>query len=311
MLNKNNICLKIAICVTTYKRPEMLRQCLESLANQKFKRNSQPDCRLVIIDNDASHPLVKKYNSLNNELFTQVIHELEPERGISSARNRAIKAAGEVDFVAFIDDDEVALPYWLDELIFCQKKYHADVVTGPVISRYSEPCPEWVMRGRFFERQRYQTGSEMRYAGHGNVLIQTRWLNTIPGPYDIKMNLTGGEDALFSALIRKNGAKIIWADEAIAYETIPYERMTIKWLWVRAVRAGSVITLVEAKTGNPLKVKVIRLMKGFAITLTGLVTLIPNSIIKGLAGFVQSLVMLGKGLGELIGIVGLIPQEYK
>lgn len=307
----NNDLLRVAICIITYKRPELLRQCLKSLAKQKFKKYSQPNCRLVIIDNDISQPLVKVNGLLNAKLFSEVIHKQESKKGVSSARNHAIQAAGDVDFIAFIDDDEEATPYWLDELLFCQRQYQADVVTGPVLPNYLDSCPKWIHTGKFFEVKRYQTGLEVNHAGNGNVLIRTHWLKVIPGPYDVKMNPIGGEDTLFFTLIKGKGAKLIWSDEAIVSETVSSERMTIKWLLMRAIRFGSLVTLVEKRTDNPLKIIAIRIMKGTARILFGLLSLIPNSITKGLAGFVQSLENMATGLGEFLGIMGIIPQGYK
>jgi glycosyltransferase involved in cell wall biosynthesis len=58
---------------------------------------------------------------------------VEPRRGLSFVRNRAISEAraARADFVAFLDDDEVATAPWLTELLRVQGRYAADVVTGP------------------------------------------------------------------------------------------------------------------------------------------------------------------------------------
>ena len=45
--------VKIAVCVITCFRPDGLKRLLEGMAVQKFVKNTTPDMRLVIVDNDA------------------------------------------------------------------------------------------------------------------------------------------------------------------------------------------------------------------------------------------------------------------
>src|SRR3546814_18996001 len=66
--------------------------------------------------------------------------------GLCAVRN-AIAAAALDDpamrFVAMIDDDEWPQPGWLDALLICQAQVGADVVAGPVDSRFVGPPPRW------------------------------------------------------------------------------------------------------------------------------------------------------------------------
>ena len=49
-------------------------------------------------------------------------YAVEPERNIALARNRALSLArGEK--LAFIDDDEMASPFWLSTLLAAEKRY--------------------------------------------------------------------------------------------------------------------------------------------------------------------------------------------
>ena len=63
----------------------------------------------------------------------QLVYAVEPRRGIPFGRNTAVRTAGDVDFVAFLDDDETADPAWLVELLRVQRTTGADVVTGTVL----------------------------------------------------------------------------------------------------------------------------------------------------------------------------------
>ena len=78
----------------------------------------------------ASPPLVPRLRD------ARYVHE--PRPGISHARNRGV-AEAKGDFVAFIDDDELPAPNWLESLLLTQRTYRADVVLGPVRPVFDRP----------------------------------------------------------------------------------------------------------------------------------------------------------------------------
>jgi len=95
--------------VCTHDRPEGLRRVLRSLLGQQF-----PDFEVLVVDNAPSDARARQ---VVDEAARRgpVRYVCEPRPGLSWARNRAIEeSAGEV--LAWIDDDEVADPWWLAEL---------------------------------------------------------------------------------------------------------------------------------------------------------------------------------------------------
>lgn len=281
---------------------------IESLNHQEFQKNPEPDWFLVIIDNhpfDSARDLVE---DCKKHFSKQIRYSTEPQKGIASARNTAIRVAKEFDLLIFIDDDEFADVHWIDELLYVQRKFDGDIVIGPVIPLFETHPPAWILKGRFFDRPRYKTGTLLEYARTGNMLIKSVWLNKLPGPFDIKFNLTGGEDMLFSALLRDLGAKIIWADDAIVFENNPQNRLSVNWLVKRAWRGGMNITRVD-KIVN-LRKAYLRIFYGFFWIGFGILILIPQFILFGLSGLVKSMRMIAKGCGELLGFFGVKKQAY-
>ena len=63
---------------------------------------------------------------------------VEPHRGLSQVRNRAV-AESRGSFIAFIDDDEIAAPDWLATMDRVQALTDAAAVFGPVHVQL-EPC---------------------------------------------------------------------------------------------------------------------------------------------------------------------------
>jgi succinoglycan biosynthesis protein ExoM len=303
--------VSVAICIVTYKRPMGLQRLLSSLRELKFYKGNFPDLRIIIVDNDSSTPVNDLVDGLAKHYPIPVRYEIEPKRGIASARNRAVKLAGDVDFIAFIDDDEVADCCWLDELINVQDKLGADVVNGPVLPRFEQPVPAWVLKGRFYNRRRFTTGTKINWANTGNVLIKTSWMHAIPGPFNEKLNLSGGSDTLFFSQVCRLGAKMVWSDEAIVEEYNPPSRVSANWILRRAYRLGINTSIIEIRVGSSSIIKIIRMVKSGMHIVLGLLLLIPASIFSGYAGFIRSLIYINLGRGEICGILGISYMEYE
>jgi succinoglycan biosynthesis protein ExoM len=310
-MDKTRESVNLAICVATYRRPVGLQRLLISLRMLRFVKSPPPNLRIIIVDNDISTSNKDLINDLIKDLLIPVIYEVERERGIASARNHAVRLAGDVDFIAFIDDDEVADPLWIDELLSAQKKFGADVVNGPVIPRFEQPAPAWVLKGHFYDRRRFSTGTEIKWANTGNVLIKTKWLQAVRGPFNVNLNLTGGEDSLFFSQVFRMGAKMVWANEAIVEEFNPPSRVSANWILRRSFRGGVGTSVTEMMLDSALSVIIIRVFKSFLHILLGFLLLFPASIFHGYAGLIRSLMYASLGAGEIGGIFGINYMEYK
>lgn len=227
--------IDISICVCTFRRPEGLRRLLRSLQDLD---PATPSHEIIVVDNDAAasaEPIVREAQAAG----LPVQYFVEPVRGIARARNRTLApATGE--FVAFIDDDEEAHPQWLVRMWREVKRHDDDGGCGPVIPRFNDRTPRCLIEGRFFERPRFPTGTMLSpwQTRTGNVLIRRQRLMALPGPFDERFNLTGGEDThLFNSLIAAD-CRIIAVDSAIVYEHLPPNRTTLRWLLQRRFLVG-------------------------------------------------------------------------
>ena len=303
--------ISIAVCVATYNRPFGLRRLLESLRTQTFVHHKTPDWEVIVVDNDASAPNEEFIRGLNKEFPVPITYAVQPKRGIASVRNLAVALAKNVDFVAFIDDDEAADPRWLDELLTGITTHLADVVTGPVIAAFETPPKKWIVKGRFFERERYPTGNVMDFARTGNVLIDKKYFAGFEDPFSEDLNLVGGEDTLLFTRVQQKGAKIVWVDEAITHEYNSPQRANLNWLLKRSLRLGNTIVQVERMAGQSVLKRVIRVIKCAGHLLSGILVVIPLGIVSGFAGVVKGLSLLSRGVGELMALLGIHYEIYK
>ena len=289
--------MTVAICVATYARHEGLRRLLSSLASLE---PAEAGLRVVVVDNDAAGSARAVVDGL--EGFPWAIeYSVEPRRGISAARNAAVRRAGAVDFVAFVDDDEWAEPAWLAELLRAQSRTDADVVVGPVLPDFAAPPPRWFAKGRFLQPYEHGPDELLWYAYTGNALVRRSVLEPADAPFSERFGLLGGEDTHFFMRAYIGGAKIVWASEARVHESIPPERLTESWLVRREYRRGNTLSLcLRELEDSPLRrVKrvghgVFRIGQGAALALA-----LPFG---GRATFVRGLQRIAFGAGLLSGL---------
>jgi glycosyltransferase involved in cell wall biosynthesis len=237
--------LPVSICVCTYCRPNLLAGLLDSLALQTF---SDP-FEIIVVDNDAAGTAAETVEAAKKRYpKLDIRYAVEPQKGISFARNTAASlAAG--DFLAWIDDDETAAENWLLALWTTRLRSNADGVFGPVISVYPQGSPLWVVRSGIFDRQRYPTGTriEARDTRTGNAFVKADWFR-METPFDPRLANTGGEDYDFFVRIKNGGAWFAWCDEAEAYEVVPLERQRLMWILERRLRASTLYWRITSKS---------------------------------------------------------------
>jgi succinoglycan biosynthesis protein ExoM len=301
--------LRVALCVVTYRRPQWLAGSLQSI--KELELDGATEVVIIVIDNDANGTAREVVEAARERLRWPLVYAIEPQQGISFARNRAtsLALARQSDFIAFLDDDEIASPEWLSTLLDVQQKYRADVVSGPVLPLYEPGVPAWAVQGRFFERPRYSTGTRLESVGAGNCLIATTLLTGLAEPFHPLFALTGGEDTHFFRRAHRAGAGILWADDAVAYERVPPSRATIRWLLMRGYRGGTSFALSERMLNRPIAWVPLRLCTSVAHTLQGLLLLLP-SMFLGKVRLVRALQMVCVGAGVMTGILGLSYREY-
>ena len=221
---------RVALCICTHARPAGLRKALEHVAKLRFAGA----LRVIVVDNHPAQAGMEVCASVRGYPHSLVwLHE--PEPGISAARNAAVRAAltEPVDFIAMIDDDGWPEPHWLNALLACQAQRDAAIVCGPIEPAFEMPPPFWAAGGEHF---RYGTNPKT-----SNVLFRARLFHERDYPwFDPGFNRSGGEDTHFVRQARHAGAVFAGCSGARVHETVPRERLTLRYVAARAFRNGSV-----------------------------------------------------------------------
>ena len=296
---------RIAICIPTYMRPEGLRRLLAALSLREIPAGCE--VKIVVVDNEGSQLTRKICEESARELMVPVIYCCESRRGISQVRNKAVEVARQVaDFLVFIDDDEVPLDRWLEHLIACQEKYDADAVSGPIVPHFVAPVPQWIIDGRFFDRERYPTGTHLKVSRTGNVILKVNSVERVGG-FDESYALKGGGDADFFMRLYKCGGLMVWSDEAVVEEWLPPSRTQLRWLLQRAYSGGTTDAGHRARE-HQSRAKIIlrgtlRMGKGVCLMIV--------SAPQGKSEAVRALQRILFGAGMIAGAFGWQYEQYR
>lgn len=234
--------MRVTLCAATYRRPEGLARLLEAMTDLQVPAVSKLVLFVVIVDNSPDGAAAPQVRAAAARLSWPLHYVAEPRRGITFARNAALERASELgsDYVAFIDDDEVPAPRWLVALLAAQRRSGATAVLGAVEPVFPPGTPEWMIAGGFFETHVFADGAVLQDAHTANVLIDLRRLHALGLSFDHRYALTGGEDTMLFRDLLDAGGRIVYAADAVVYETVPASRTRLNWLLKRWYRTGNV-----------------------------------------------------------------------
>ena len=229
--------LTVGVCIATYKRPDQLRLLLEDLANQQV---GDMWVVIAIADNDPAASADSTVAEIAETYRFPIRYVHEPRRGVVNARNASIDLVPEVDWIAFIDDDERPIDSWLKSLVTTALESDADAVAGPVPERFEQDPPRWYTSADLHIAESFPTGSIVKRFGVGNLAVRRDALDalaTTDGPFDLRFNTTGGEDVFLGFQLSQAGYRMVWCDEAVATTLVPIERTELPWVLRRQFNA--------------------------------------------------------------------------
>lgn len=245
-------CQSVIVCIPTFNRPEGLRLCLDSICRQVFPADARIAVSIVVADNGDGSVASSLNGTAEQFAFPmRAIHV--PDRGLCHARNALFaEARGKADFLALIDDDEIASPSWLWSLVETARSHDADAVIGPVFPRYEPGVASWYlmsgMEHNHPKLMRLATGAMSPKRAAHNTLIRSALLEEVPYPwFPLALNFVGSEDRAFFDRAKAMGRdRVIWCAEARVDESIPLDRTSRAFFRKRNLQRGSSEVLAEA-----------------------------------------------------------------
>jgi len=225
------VTVDISVIVVTYNRALMLRRALETLVNQVT--GGRFSYEVLVVDDgstDSTAAVIQEViDNPNDHSTLSVRYIYQDKNGISSARNKGVKEA-RGQWIAFIDDDELAETDWLAELYGVARTKGADCVDGPLYLILPANFHAGLgPKVRALLGEKFVPGDAGRKSpkdtlGTGNVLIKRSLFGKV-GDFDI--GFEKGGDADFFTRVEKGGFKICYAPKAVVHHVIPESRLRI------------------------------------------------------------------------------------
>jgi len=251
--------VSVVLCTHTLDRYHDLLDAAESVREQTYD-----DVELVLVS-DGSEAVTRQFERDFGDSEDVVITALDENRGLLEARNHgAAVASGDV--VAFIDDDAIADPEWVAELVESYEQRDVPAVGGKMV-------PEWVAgKPEFLPEEFYwlvgvthcgfgpdgdrEAAGEVRNTFGSNISFRRDVFLELGG-FDPEIggrqgdaNLQGGETELSVRLQQEFGQSVWYNPQAeVAHKVFNY-RTDPKWLLDRAFWQGYSKRAMEVLLGE-------------------------------------------------------------
>lgn len=220
----------VDVCICTFQRLS-LAETLNSLLAQALPIDQ---FRVIVADNDDEPSARARVEAqLRGRIDFLYLHA--PARNISVARNACLDAAT-ADYVAWIDDDEVADQDWLQQLITALGAGRWDAVFGPVQAVYPPEAPTWATTADLHSARAVETRRGVDTGYTSNALVRRAVIGA--RRFDPALGRSGGEDTDFFSGLYAAGARFAAAPQAVVREAASPDRLRLNWLLRRAFRSG-------------------------------------------------------------------------
>ena len=235
---------KISAVICTYNRASNLRDCLMSLAVQTL----DPILfEVIIVNNNSTDNTLDIANKFISE-FSNFRLVNEEKQGLSNARNRGITES-EGDYIAYLDDDAKASPFWLEKAlnIFLGMIPEPLAIGGVILPFYEYDKPKWFKDS--YESRTW--GSKTRYLNKGesfsgsNMIFKKKSLEQYKG-FSTKYGITGenlmlgDETSLFLHMyeVENRDGIFFYSPSLVVYHLVPGYKTRPQYFMKRNFVAG-------------------------------------------------------------------------
>lgn len=227
----------ITACVCTCNRYDLLLKAIKSLMRQDLDKRLY---RILIIDNSLNEKAYDLKVKLHNPPF--FLYVVEKKLGLSNARNVGVRECG-TEFIAFMDDDAVASPNWLRNILLGFEKFGSEVVAvgGKVKPVWEVNPPSWLDESlisylsiidlgdqyRFISNDEWLAGTNIAFRTES--IINVGWFDTSLGRIGTETILLSNEEVNLLRRLQNAGKKIVYMPDAVVYHYIGRDRLTREW----------------------------------------------------------------------------------
>ena len=254
----------ISAVITTCDRPEYLRKAIQSLVVQSLPKS---DYEILVVDN-GSNPKETRW-TVKNEFknASNLCYVRQARRGHSKARNRGWKAAKGI-YVAYLDDDAVAAPRWLEKIlnVFDSVEPLAGCVGGKVNAIWESQWPSWLSHEMMSYLSLTAPGREEGFLKPHEWLVGTNFafpkhVLEIAGGFEERLGRRGekllsNDDIWIQKMLNYWGYKSYFHPNVEVWHHVPQERLCQKWFrqrWYWQGVSDANLLVCKKSIGYPMR----------------------------------------------------------
>ena len=308
----------------------MFARMLESLANLKWPDDAS--VQFIFVENDHTLQIRDAVESFRKTLLddsADIVHVhavVEPRQGIPFARNRILDVAldEKCDHLVFCDDDQIADPDYLVELVETARTRNLDLVGGIArVERFPDTSglkfSQQLVYEELLRHQEKQESNAIRLQaadkdqdwkpGCGAMLLRLDFIRQHCIRFNESLRYSHCEDLDFYYQVKTAGGQTGCAPRAIVYEVMPESRLSPIFQFKRHKNLTLASQNIRYAWGVKEK-KVIRLsctILGKLILGISRICLAPYN---GGRSFTRGVRVLGGALGRLQSLLGHEDKHY-
>ena len=259
----------ITATICTHNRAQWLASCLDGFAAQ----SADPDTfEVLIVDNASTDTTQEVFQNYSRKL-PNLRYCHEPELGLSAARNAGIDAA-QTDIIAYIDDDAVPYPDWIEKLLhaFTAVTPTPAAVGGEIDPVWGRPPPAWVNNPVY--RQMLTAG--LGWSTTAKFIEAPEWICEVnsaytrrvlveygPWPTDLgrKGALLLSNENIINEKMLKAGEPIYFDPDILVKHHIHADRLTQQWFRKRIFWQGISEGIIWSAHGGSVQESSARMLK--------------------------------------------------
>lgn len=233
----------ISVIICTYRRPDRIELALKSLERQTYNSS---DWEVLVVENDFASALAMNAIIDQYKESLPLRHVLEPNVGLSNARNTGARLANG-EYLAYLDDDAEAVDYWLSSLIEVCRSKKPHFCGGPSLPLYLSAKPAWFLDAYATS---YMYGNQARFLKTGewlggmNFIVSKKIYGELGGfRTDLGMNgnnIGYGEETDLMIRAWKNNPqlKVLYIPNIVVRHEVRPEKMILRWNLIAAWALG-------------------------------------------------------------------------
>jgi len=224
----------LTVIICTYNRSKYIGNLLESIAANDLPKS---EYEILLVDNnctDNTREICNAFAAAHPDV--QFRYTVEPEQGLSAARNKGIKEA-KGDIIVYIDDDALVDTWYLRIIVeYMSVHPEIDAVGGPIVPLYETEEPQWMtcytkelLCGYLYFGDKERTFPGDRYPGGGNAAYRANVFEKV-GLFNTDLgrkgdSLMGAEEKDIFDKMSSQGMRFMYLPKMILHHIIPQKKL--------------------------------------------------------------------------------------